>query len=138
MLLCSFNNYSTVVFGSDIATSQKMVIFNNSIDGTYSWSSAVGWFVSDVGSKTLRANWSRYSTVANWMVTSIPYTQINAYGLASFNHGSICNSSSELAAYMHQGSDSGGGAHQGVQLSQATCDDGTNWKDNLNWQVYSK
>jgi hypothetical protein len=134
----NFNNYNTGVFGTGIATSQKMVAINGIIDGTYSYSSGAGWFISDIGSKTLRANWSRYSSMSVWMMTSFPYSQMTTYGLLPLNHGSICNSSNNVSTYMHTIADGTGGVHQGVQLSQETCDDNYNWKDNFNWQVYSK
>lgn len=134
----NFNNYDTTVFGSSIATSKKMITIANNVDGTYTYSAAAGWFVSDIGSKTVRVNWSRYSTMAAWITTDLPYSQISSYGLASFNHGSVCDTSNSFGIYMHIGSDGVGGVHQGVQMSQGGCNDNVNWKDNFNWQVYTK
>jgi hypothetical protein len=115
-------------------TTQKLLKWNGgNAFSPFTLSSSNYW--TNASSYSLTSSNSRYSGNANsvWVAGGFPY---NTFGPA--NHGGWCFSNQPQYIYMNNQSYSPGGVHPGVQASQGGCDDGTNWKDNFTWQVFTK
>lgn len=82
---------------------------------------------------------SRYSGNADsvWILSGLPYSIYQPI-IGNANHGSWCGSVNNLVIYMNTKEYLSGGVHAGNQASQGGCNDGVNWSDNFNWQVFTR